>query len=141
MKTVWQQCEGDFIYDDHYVSINRRGEIAMSFDAYGRIREPVGVALLWDAPARRIGVKAALADDGWHFPVGKCGRGGRTLVIRAARLLKKFDIKIERTLRFRDVYWETLNDRQMLILDLNHATPVTRNTNGGRNKTTQQEQL
>ena len=79
-----------------YVSLNRRGEIAMNAEAFRMIGRPASVALLYDDKTRRVGVKCPVEEDGNFFRVRRYGRGGRMRVVRAARLLKQFAIKVER---------------------------------------------
>jgi len=85
-----------------YVSLNRRGEIAMNAEAFKRINRPASVTLMYDAERRRIGVKFPVALDRNFFPVRKYGRGGRNCVIRASRLLKQFGLRVDETLVFNE---------------------------------------
>jgi hypothetical protein len=104
-----------------YVSLNRRGEIAMNDAAWGAIGRPYNVALLYDAERRRIGIKYPVTADRHFFPVRRYGREGRTLVVRAARLLKQFGMELAETLRFRRVEFKRLGKEPMLVLALDGA--------------------
>lgn len=95
----------------------------MNLEAFGRIREPATVVLLYDERRRRIGVKFPIGADGEFFPVRRYGREGRLRVVRAARLLKQFGIQIDRTLIFRDAPVEDLNGHPLLVLQLNQEEP------------------
>lgn len=46
-----------------YVSVNKRGEIAMNAEAFRRINSPATVTLLYDEINGRIGVKFPVALD------------------------------------------------------------------------------
>lgn len=59
-----------------YVSLNKRGEIAMNAEAYRRIMRPANVTLLFDAKRRRISVKFPVARDRNFFPARPYGRAG-----------------------------------------------------------------
>ncbi len=101
-----------------YVSLNRRGEIAMNNAAFCAIRAPENVTLLYDAEARTIGVKYPVTKDAHFFAAGRYGREGRMRIIRAGRLLKKFGIEIDRTLVFQNIEVKTYEGQPMLVLDL-----------------------
>ena len=99
-----------------YVSLNRRGEIAMNDAAWAAIGRPYNVALLVSFASGRIGVKFPVARDMNFFPVRRYGRGGRNRVVRAARLLRQFGWTVEETLVFRDVRVERFEGEKMLVL-------------------------
>ena len=109
-----------------YASLNRRGEIAMNAEAFKAIGRPPNVTLLYDAGTQRIGVKYPVALDRHFFPVRRHGRGRKTLVVRAARMLKQFGIEIERTHVFCDVKCVRFDGSPMLLLPLDEADPVAR---------------
>ena len=116
-----------------YVSLNRRGEIALNKHAFAAIREPYNVTLLYDPEARTIGVKFPVALDGNFFAAQPYGRGRRMRIVRAARLLKQFDIEVTRTLAFRDVRVEDLRPGEpMLVLDLDEGEPILKSHNAPR---------
>jgi hypothetical protein len=111
-----------------YVSLNRRGEIAMNAEAFKRIGQPASVTLLYDANRRTIGVKYPVAMDRHFFPARGYGRGRRMRIVRAARLLKQFGIEVERTLVFADVGTATFDEARMLVLDLDNARELGNRT-------------
>ena len=104
-----------------YVSINKRGEIAMNAEAFRRIMRPASVTLLYDAKHRRIGVKFPIAIDSNFFPVRSYGRGRRMRIVRAARMFKQFGIKIDRTLIYKNAETQNLDGHPMLVLDLDEG--------------------
>ncbi|MFN0279889.1 MAG: hypothetical protein ACKVRN_15025 [Pyrinomonadaceae bacterium] len=101
-----------------YVSLNRRGEIAFNAEAFARIGRPASVTLLYEPASKRLGVKYPVALDRHFFPVRRYGRGKRTLIVRAARLLKQFGIEVERTLVFKNIAVENLGGNPMLIMNM-----------------------
>lgn len=104
-----------------YVSLNRRGEIAMNDAAFERIGRPATVTLMYDRANRSIGVKFPVPADRHFFPAGRYGRGGKMRIVRAASALKQFGIEIERTMVFRDVTVEMFRKEPMLVLELDAA--------------------
>lgn len=104
-----------------YVSLNKRGEIAMNAEAFRRIKRPANVALLYDANTRRIGVKYPVAIDRNFFPTRPYGRNRQMRIIRAARLLKQFGIEVNRTLIFKNPQTQNLNGEPMLVLNLDEG--------------------
>ncbi len=104
-----------------YVSLNRRGEIALNAEAFKRIGQPASVTLLYDPVTKCIGVKHPVARDLYFFPVRRTGRGRRTFIVRAARLLKQFGIEVTTTVVFKNVAVETLNGNPMLVLEMGKA--------------------
>jgi hypothetical protein len=104
-----------------YVSLNRRGEIAMNDSAFERIGRPATVTLMYDGANRAVGVKFPVPADRHFFPVRRYGRGGKMRIVRAARALKQFGIEVERTLVFRDVTVEVFRKEPMLVLPLDAA--------------------
>jgi hypothetical protein len=103
-----------------YVSINARGEIALNAAAHRLLDGANYVSLVYDPETNRIGIKE-LSFDEHIFDLRKYGRRGRMKVIRAHRLLKKFDIRIEQTLRFTEI---TVEPGPMLVLDLSSTVAV-----------------
>lgn len=104
-----------------YVSLNKRGEIAMNAEAFRRIGNPASVTLLYDATRHRIGVKFPVAIDQNFFPARPYGRDRRMRIVRAARLLKQFGIKVERTLIYKNAETQNLNGDPMLVLKLDEG--------------------
>lgn len=101
-----------------YVSINRRGEIAMNDEAWSAIRRAYNVTLLWNPRKRVIGVKFPRAVDRNFFPTRGYGRDRRMRVVRAGRLLKQFGITIDETLRFPNTEVVWFNEDPMLVLEM-----------------------
>ena len=109
-----------------YVSLNRRGEIAMNERAFREIGRPASVTLLYDADTRSIGVKFPVAIDRHFFPARAYGRGRRMRIVRAALMLKQFGIEVERTLVFVGARSVKFQGSPMLILSLEEAKVVSR---------------
>ncbi|MEP6847421.1 MAG: hypothetical protein ABI999_01105 [Acidobacteriota bacterium] len=108
-----------------YASINKRGEIAMNAEAFRRIGSPASVSLFFDRAQNAIGVKFPISADRNFFPVRAYGRGRRMRIIRAARLLKQFEIEINQTLAFRPTPIATYDGHPMLVLHLDAGKPIT----------------
>jgi hypothetical protein len=108
-----------------YVSLNKRGEIALNPRAWAAIRQPWNVVLMYDAARRRIGVKYPVPGDRELFSLRNYGRDGRMRIVSAGRLLKQFGIEIERTLVFRDPRVDPMGKKEpMLVLALDKAWSV-----------------
>ena len=58
-----------------YLSLNRRGEIAMNERAFREIGQPASVTLFYDAKTRIIGVKRPVAMDRHFFRRGVMDAG------------------------------------------------------------------
>lgn len=101
-----------------YVSLNRRGEIVMNEAAFKQILSPANVTLLYDRRNRQIGVKCPVKADMQFFPVRRYGRGRRNRIVRASRLLKQFEIAVERTVVFPDPKTVDFKGQPMLVLEL-----------------------
>lgn len=104
-----------------YVSLNRRGEIAINEAAWEEIGCVWNVALYWNARKKHLGVKCVRWDDLYRFPVRTYGRGRRMRIIRGGRLLKQFGIEIGQTLRFNDIRSVTFRGEPMLVLQLGNG--------------------
>jgi hypothetical protein len=104
-----------------YVSINKRGEIAMNAAAFRRIGQPATVTLLYDDVHKRIGVKFPVPLDRNFFPVRRYGRDQQMRIVRAGRLLKQFNLKITQTLIYKNCPLQNLNGHPMLVLSLNEG--------------------
>ena len=107
------------------ISLNKRGEISMNANAYAAILQPGTVTLLYDPKTNRIGVKSPVALDNHFFRVRRTGRGRKTLIINAARLLKQFGIEVDSTRVFRNVQCVRFEGQPMLLVSLDAAAPVT----------------
>ncbi|MEJ7624592.1 MAG: hypothetical protein WKF34_11430 [Pyrinomonadaceae bacterium] len=99
-----------------YVSLNRRGEIVLNDAAYDAIDRTFNVTLLYNARARHIGVKRPVRSDVHYFPVRGYGRGRRSHIVRAARMLAQFGIRIEQTVIFQNVEIDYYKHEPMLVL-------------------------
>ena len=100
-----------------YVTMNRKGEIALNKVAYKRVGEPTAFLIYFNRPNNMVALKPTAAAIKNAYPVRKQGRrGGR--VVRAFRLLTEFGLKLPDTVEFKDP--EIDRDRQ-LILDLRTA--------------------
>ncbi len=99
-----------------YVSINKRGEIAMNAAAWSAIRRPYNVTLLYNPTTRIIGVKFPRAVDRNFFPTRGYGRDRKIRVVRAGRLLKQCRIAIDKTMRFPNTELVMMGDDPMLVL-------------------------
>lgn len=104
-----------------YVSINKRGEIAMSAEAFLRIGAPANVTLLYDETHHRIGVKYPIPLDRNFFPARRYGRGRKMRIIRAMRMLKQFGITINQTIIYKNCTTQLLDGHPMLVLNLNEG--------------------
>lgn len=109
-----------------YVSLNRRGEISLNAEAFSLIGQPASVTLLYDEVSKRIGIKYPVARDFYFFPVRRTGRGRRTFIVRAARLLKQFGVQVHATVVFKNITVDNLNGDPMLVLDLVKQREVTK---------------
>ena len=127
-----------------YVSLNKRGEIAMNDRAFKLIRCPYNVTLLYLPPAEEdgpgqgttaaalghrsferrgvLGVKFPVWQDADCFPVRRYGRGGRMRIVRAAYALKQFGIRVDHTLKFYDPPVVTYRNEPMILLELDRIT-------------------
>jgi hypothetical protein len=101
-----------------YVSINKRGEIAMNDDAWSAIRRAYNVTLLWNPRQRIIGVKFPRSVDRNFFPTRDYGRDRKMRVVRAGRLLKAAGLVIPETQRFPNTELVMWGDDPMLVLRL-----------------------
>src|SRR6188472_383695 len=102
-QIVRQKPEREWKQPRLRVSLNKRGEISMNANAYAAILQPGTVTLLYDPKTNRVGVKSPVALDNHFFRVRRTGRGRKTLIVNAARMLKQFGIVVAETRVFRDV--------------------------------------
>jgi hypothetical protein len=109
-----------------YVSLNRRGEIAMNAKAFAAIGQPATVTLLYDPKTNSIGVKYPVAIDNHFFRVRRTGRGRKTLIVNAERMLKQFAIKVGATRVFRNVQCVRFEGQPMLLMSLDEAVTLPR---------------
>lgn len=90
----------------------------MNWEAFREIYSPATVTLLYDTQENRIGVKYPVPADRNFFPARGYGRGNRMRVVRAARMMKQFGVRIGKTLVFIDPELAWLDGSPMLILPL-----------------------
>ena len=124
----WQECVKPWPkrlerWEYLYASINSRGDIAFNALLHRDLRDTASVELFYDPETQCIGIRYPTPGDKHFFRVRSHGRNGRSSVVRAARLLKQFGIKIDRTLVFEDIH---VTDGPMLVLDLRTAVPIER---------------
>lgn len=108
-----------------YVSLNKRGEIAMNDEAFGRIRKPGSVTLLYWAAERCIGVKFPVGLDRNFFLVRRYGRGRKMRIVRGGRLLRQFGLTVERTLVFENPEIVEFRGVPMIVLRLDEGRPLS----------------
>ena len=125
MNSSWQIARGDRrkgrAERPTYVSINKRGEIAMNDRAFAAIMRPASVTLLYDSQARIIGVKYPVSADRHFYMARRYGRNNKMRIIRAAHALKQFGISVDRTLKFYNPPVVTFRSEAMLVLELNRG--------------------
>jgi hypothetical protein len=102
-----------------YVSINRRGEIAMNAAAFKAIGEPWNVALYYQPGF--VGVKFPVWQDREFFRVRRYGRGRKMRIVSASRLLKQFGLQLDHILKFHNTPVVIYRNEPMLLLDLSLA--------------------
>ena len=119
MRPDWRECPRRFdrAMAAHYVTMNRKGQIAMNRKTYEAFGEPVAVNLFFDKVNNRIGLKPTALAARNAFPVAKQGRHGGKMV-RAYRMMQEFGIDLPETIQFRDV---EIDEDGILILDLRTA--------------------
>ena len=100
-----------------YVTMNRKGEIAMNKVTHRRVGEPLAFHILYNRPNSLIALKPTTATMKNAYPVRRHGgKGGR--VVRAYRLLTEFGIKLPDTVEFAD---PEIDIDGQLVLDLRTA--------------------
>lgn len=120
MKPDWKECpRGDLRpqFAGIYVTMNPKGEIAMSRATYQFMGKPQAFVLLFDTVNSRIGIKPAALSTRNAYPVGPHSRHGAKR-IRAYRLMREFKIHLPQTVRFYDA---DTDEDGILILDLRTA--------------------
>lgn len=97
------------------MTVNRRGEIYFNQEVFRAIGRPANVTLLFDPAGRRLAVKFPVAWDRHFFPVRRCGRNKKTLVVRAARMLKQFNMTVPETILLWNLHVEMLDGVKMVV--------------------------
>ena len=113
-----------------YVAINPKGYITFNRKVHEQIGKAEAVLLLFDRVNSRIALKPVMAGVKNAYPVRKTAN--LTKVVRAARLLVEYGIKIPELLEFKDPEFD--QDRQ-LVLDLRTARASNRSHERARAKT------
>src|SRR5439155_8642335 len=112
-----------------YASINHRGEILFNRLAYEQMEQPESVLVLFDPDHDTIGIKPATPQIMNAVPVRTRGVSGHR-VISVNGFLKKHDIQIEGTDRFRTAAIEN----GILVLDLRYRRKAVGTPRPGRRK-------
>jgi hypothetical protein len=76
------------------VTVNSRGEIYFNEAVWAAIGRPANVTLLFDPAGRRLAIKFPVPADRHFHRVRRCGRNKKTLIVRAARMLKQFNMTV-----------------------------------------------
>jgi hypothetical protein len=133
MKAQWEKCpRGDVVaqYAGIYVTMNPRGEIAMTRPTYQKLGEPEAFILLFDRTNRRIGLQPARLSTRDAYPIKVSGRsGGKKL--HAFRLIREYSIDLPATVKFPDA---EIDEDGILRLDLRTATIPLRVKNHWKNR-------
>ena len=120
MKAEWTMLPRGDVASQHsavYVTMNRKGEIALNGVALKRLGGAEAFHVLFDRVNSRIGLRPTNPAMKNAYPARKYGRRGARMV-RAYRLLTEFGIELPDTMEFKDA--EIDADGQ-LILDLRTA--------------------
>jgi hypothetical protein len=121
MKAIWTVVpRGDVVSQAAgiYVSLTRRGLIAMNRVTFERVGSPTAFLLLFDKVNNRIALKPTIPAIRNAYPVMTRGRRMQSRCVNAYRLLVEFGIEVPETLEFKNA--EIDQDGQ-LILDLRTA--------------------
>ena len=133
MKANWEKCpRGDVApqYAGIYVTMNRKGEIAMSRATYETFGSPEAVFLLFDRNNQRIGLQPTGRTMRDAYPVLTSGRcGGKK--IHAFRLMREYSIDLPATVKFPEA---EIDDDGVLRLDLRTAEVPLRVKNHWKNQ-------
>ena len=97
------------------VTVNRRGEIYFNQAVFHAIGRPANVTLLFDPANRRLAIKFPVPLDRHFFPVRRCGRNKKTLVVHAARMLKQFNMTVPETILLWNLRVEMLGGVKMVV--------------------------
>lgn len=134
MKPDWQELPKDNIpawSAGIYVTMNPKGQIAMSRVTYRMLGEPAAFVILFDRVNNRIGLKpAALATRNAYRVCAYTGRSG-SKVVHAHRLIREYRIDLPQTVRFYDA---DIDEDGILVLDLRTVRVPKRVTNHPANR-------
>ncbi len=120
MKAEWEECpRGDVPpqYAGIYVTMNRRGVIALSKSTHQLLDEPAAAVLLYDRKNCRIGLRPATKGTANAYPILVAGSSGGKK-INALRLIREYGIDLPATVKFPDA---EIDDDGILRLDLRTA--------------------
>ena len=114
------------------VSMNPKGEIAMSRVTYQMLGEPAAFVIFFDKVNSRIGLKPAALATRNAYPASAPNPCGARRV-RAYRLIRECRINLPQTIKFQDA---DIDEDGMLVLDLRTAevSKRARNHRDNRNK-------
>jgi hypothetical protein len=120
MKRNWKQLQRDdkrAQWAGIYVTMNRKGVIAMNRSAHEKMGKPEAFHIFYDEANHAIGLKPTARTMRNAYPATKSGRhGGRR--VGAYRLITEFALDIKDTLLFPDAEIDTYG---VLILNLRTA--------------------
>ncbi len=120
MRVEWEECPRDDLkpqYAGIYVTMNPKGEIAMTRSTYQIMGEPKALLLLFDRNNRRIGLKPASPAMRNAYPIKDSGRcGGKK--VHAFRLIRQYNIDLPVTVTFPEA---EIDDDGIMRLDLHTA--------------------
>ncbi len=120
-----------------YVSMNQAGEIVMNRLIFEQLERPEAVILLFDHETDTIGVRPTSPLMPNAFPVMEKGNCGHRR-IRARGFVRKHDIRLDGTVRFRTAAVED----GILVLDLRQMAKINRGRRLKRvRKMSRQQQL
>ena len=120
MHIEWSVLPRGDVHPTHsrvYVTMNRRGEIAMNGLTYNRVGAPAAFLIMFDKTNSRIALKPTGATMKDAYPARKRGRRNAR-VVRAYRLLTEFGIVLPDTIEFQNA---EIDPDGQLILDLRTA--------------------
>jgi hypothetical protein len=86
--------------DEVYASMNKEGEIVINAHGFEQMGSPEAVVLMYEPDADLIGLKPASRLMPNAFGVRKKGPSGHRL-IRAGSFVKRHDLRLDGTVRFR----------------------------------------
>ena len=97
------------------VTVNRRGEIYFNQEVFRVIGRPANVTLLFAPATMSLAIKFPVPADRHFHRVRRCGRGKKTLVVRAARMFSQFNTDISETIRLWNLRVEMLGGVKMVV--------------------------
>jgi hypothetical protein len=119
MKANWEELPKDNTPSwtaGIYVTMNPKGNIAMSRVTYEMLDEPAAFVIYFDKINNRIGLKPAALSTKNAYRA--CVYSGKGKVVFAHRLVRKYRIDLPQTVRFYDA---DIDEDGILVLDLRTA--------------------